>query len=386
MAKVVLKAGRERSLKSGHPWIFSGAIETIPSCEMGEILPVYSSEGDFLAQAYFNPGNSLSGRILSFTQKSIEEELIHNLKAAITLRQRLFNPALTNCYRLINAEGDKIPGFTVDVYDKTLVIQVQTQGIERLKPFLVQQLIHLLKPEGIYEKSSSFARREDGLEDFEGVIYGTVPERIQILENGIPYIVAVRDAQKTGFFLDQREMRQKVLTLSKGLRVLNCFSYSGAFGISALKGGAKEAISLDSSPTACALAEENSALNQFSNHRILCTDAFDYLEKEPLDFDLVILDPPAFVKKRKSLDAALKAYQKLNALVIKKMPPRSLLLTSSCSSYVTEPLFQQTLFFAAQASGRFVRVISHHLQASDHPTSIYHPEGSYLKSLLLYIE
>lgn len=384
--KVVLKPGREKSVLRGHPWIFSGALESLPICDPGTILPVYSSQGEFLAQAYFHPDNSLTGRILSFQQGEIKKKLEQLLISACQLRKQLFEGQKTNAYRLINGEGDGLPGLIVDYYDGYLALQIHTQGIEKLRDFLIQQLVKILSPKGIYEKSLSPAREEDGLEMREGILYGNVPEKISILENGKTFLVSIPEGQKTGFFLDHRSMRQKVEEISKNRRVLNCFSYTGAFSIYALKGGAKEVTSIDSCKTACRLAEENTEINQLKNHQILQADVFDYLESHPIEQDLVILDPPAFAKKRKHLDNALKAYQKINYTVLKGLPPRSFLLTSSCSYHVTEELFVQAVFFAAEKAKRNARILSRHLQAADHPISLNHPEGAYLKSLLLFVE
>ncbi|MBS0630002.1 MAG: class I SAM-dependent rRNA methyltransferase [Verrucomicrobia bacterium] len=385
MNKVILKKGREKALLRGHPWVFSGAVDALPQVGPGTILPIYSSDGQFLAQGYFNPGNSLVGRILSFEEGGIKELLKKNIVEAISMRKELFG-AGTNAYRLINGEGDGIPGLIVDFYNGYLALQIHTRGIENLKPFFVEQLIELIKPKGIYEKSHSPARQEEGLESFEGLLYGEVPETIEILENGVKFVVSLPNGQKTGFFLDQRSMRAQVGKLAKGRKVLNCFAYSGGFSIYALEGGAQSVTSVDSCSNACKLAKENSLLNNFENHVVVQSDVFEFLERETFDWDLVILDPPAFAKKKANLEHALKGYQKLNEKVMRKLPPRSLLLTCSCSHFVDENLFQLAIFTASRKAGRFVRIIGKHAQAPDHPIAITHPEGSYLKSLLLFVQ
>lgn len=380
MSSVVLKKGREKALLRGHPWIFSGAIASLPKVSPGTILPIYSSEGQFLAQGYFNPGNSLVGRILSFEEGEIKESLKRKIVEAIALRKQLIPN--TNAYRLINGEGDGIPGLIVDYYDGYLVFQIHTQGIENLRAFFIEQFVELMKPKGIYEKSLSPARQEDGLKPAEGVLYGEVPEKIEIVENGIKFTVSIPHGQKTGFFLDQREMRAKIGELAGGRKVLNCFAYSGGFSFYALKGGAKEVTSVDSCPKACQLAREN----PFPNHTVVQADVFEFLDNSNFDWDLVVLDPPAFAKKKGNLEHALKGYQKLNEKVLRKLPPRSLLLTCSCSHFVTDELFQLAIFTASRRAERFVRIIGSHLLAPDHPISINHPEGAYLKSLLLFVE
>lgn len=380
MSSVILKKGREKALLRGHPWIFSGAIASIPQVSPGTILPIYSAEGKFLAQGYFNPGNSLVGRILSFQEGEIKEALRKKIVEAIALRKQLIHT--TNAYRLINGEGDGIPGLIVDHYDGHLVFQIHTQGIENLREFFIQEFALLLQPKGIYEKSLSPARQEEGLKPVEGILFGQIPEKIEIVENGIKFDVSIPQGQKTGFFLDQREMRAKIGELSKGRKVLNCFAYSGGFSFYALKGGAREVTSVDSCPKACQLARET----PFSNHTVVESDVFEFLDTTNFDYDLVILDPPAFAKKKGNLEHALKGYQRLNEKVLRKLPPRSLLLTCSCSHFVTDELFQLALFTASQRAERFVRIIGRHTLAPDHPIAITHPEGAYLKSLLLFVE
>ncbi len=386
LKQIILKEGKEKSLVRRHPWIFSGAIESFPAIEPGEILSVLSSKGAFLAQAYFHPENTIAGRVLAFHEGNIEEELTLRVVEAELLRSQLFDRKTTNAYRLINAEADGLPGLIVDNYNGHLAIQISTYGMERLKPLIISILIKVIQPRSIYEKSLSPSRLQEGLKESHGLIYGEERDQIDIIENGIPFVVSIKLGQKTGFFLDQREMRQKIASLAKNKKVLNCFSYTGAFSIYALKGGATHVTSIDTCPQACAFAEQNTQLNGLTHHKVIREDVFAYLQREPLDFDLIILDPPAFTKRRKNLQAALNGYRQLNAMTLRKMPPRSILLTCSCSAHVDEELFQQTLFHAACEAQRSVRIIGRHIQASDHPVSLYHPEGSYLKSLLLFVE
>lgn len=386
--RVILKEGKERSLLRRHPWIFSGAIAEASPHEPGEILPVYSAEGKFLAQAYFHPSVTLAGRILSFESTSIEQHLLQLLQKAKSHREALFKGHVTNSYRLINAEGDGIPGLIVDYYAGHLAIQISTCGIERLRPFLIEALVSVFQPISIYEKSSSSSRKEEGLEQREGVVYGQDVDQIEIRENGIHFVVSIKLGQKTGFFLDQREMRRKIGELAAGRRVLNCFGYTGGFALYALKGGATQVTTVDSCAQACAFAEASTLLNQIDSdaHQILRKDVFDFLEKDPLEYQLVILDPPAFAKKRKNVESALRGYRELNERTMRKLVPGSLLLTCSCSYHVDETQFQQMLFQASLRAGKTVKMLSRHIQAHDHPISLYHPEGEYLKSALLYIE
>lgn len=239
MHKVILKPGREKALHSRHPWIFSGAIASAPSIKHGEILSVFSSKGEFLAKAYFHPENSISGRVLTFQDESIEHALQKKIAQAIHLREQMFDRDQTNCYRLINSEGDGIPGLIVDIYDDLAVIQVNTYGIERLKTLIVETLHKKLKLRGIYEKSTSSARRQEGLPDVSGPVFGQCPPEILVKENGVTFLVSIEEGQKTGLFLDQREMRHLIHRLSKGKKVLNCFAYTGGFSLFAFKGGAE---------------------------------------------------------------------------------------------------------------------------------------------------
>lgn len=383
--KVILKPGKEKALLQRHPWIFSGAVESLPQVAPGSLLSVHSSRGEFLAKAYFNPGNSLVGRVLTFREEKIEEAIRRQIRDAWVLRKTL--PLDTDSYRLINAEGDGLPGLIVDCYKDVLAVQIHTQGMEKLKPLIVEELKQLVSPRTIYEKSLSSARQQEGLADAEGVLWGEECDLLEMRERDLRFQISLKEGQKTGFFLDQREMRAQIAHYAKGRRVLNCFSYTGGFALAALKGGAEFAVSVDSSKRALELAEKNSALNGFSKqqHKLVCEDAFQFLRKDPLDFNLIILDPPAFIKKRSDLVQGCKGYQEINRLVLEKIPPSSFLLTSSCSYYLDEPLFQKVLFQAAHTAGRRVRILSHHIHAPDHPVSLYHPEGAYLKSLFLHI-
>jgi 23S rRNA (cytosine1962-C5)-methyltransferase len=388
MKKVVLKPEKEKSVHRRHPWIFSGAIASIPEITPGEILPIYSSSGTFLAQGSFHPTNSLAGRIISFDQRPVSETLLQKLVKALDLRKQLFNPSQTNAYRLVNSEGDGIPGLVVDVYDTVLVLQVNTCGMELLKPFFVDALIKLMQPSAIYEKSTSASRRSEGLEDREEWLWGTPAPEVEILENGIKFRCAIEQGQKTGFFFDQREMRKLILGYAKGKKVLNCFSYTGGFSLYALKGGAAQVTSIDASESANQLAAVNTQLNGFASkdHTLIKGDVFALLKEKSRDYDFIILDPPAFAKKRSDVDKACQGYKEINRTALEKMPPKSLLLTCSCSHFIDDTLFQNLIFQASLEAKREVKIIGRHLLAPDHPILIYHPEGGYLKSLLLYAD
>ncbi len=380
MSRVVLKPGKEKSLLNRHPWIFSGAIAARPAHAPGEIFPVYSSLNKLLGHAYFHPDNSIAGRMLNFDTQNPLDAVRQSIDRAIELRTQL---AAESGRRLVNAEGDGLPGLIVDQYQDVLVIQIHTAGMELLKPHITEHLIKQLRPKTIYEKSISPARHQEGLADSKKLLYGPETPEVTIVEHGISYIIQPLEGQKTGFFLDQREMRKTVLNLSKNKTVLNCFAYTGGFSLAALKGGATHATSVEISPDACALASRHTF--DPAKHTLVQADVFDFLRTDPLNYNLVILDPPAFAKKRSDLDMASRGYRDINRLAFQKMPPHSILITSSCSAYMDAALFQQIIFQAAAETGRFVRILGRHAQALDHPVSIYHPEGDYLKSLVLYL-
>jgi 23S rRNA (cytosine1962-C5)-methyltransferase len=268
-------------------------------------------------------------------------------------------------------------------------VQISHPALEELKPLIVELLVQHTQPTAIYEKSTSFLRKKEGLAEVREHLWGEQKPIVEVLENGLKFSVSVVDGQKTGLFLDQREMRSWIRTLSHGKRVLNCFAYTGGFSVAALAGGAVHVDSIDSSKKCEPAAAENIGLNHLSpeKHRFLTEDAIRFIaQAKTLSYDLVILDPPAFVKHRKDIDTAFRAYKDLNRTTLEKMPPGSLLLTCSCSYHVSQELFQNILFRAALEAGRKVKILGYHRQALDHPTSIFHPESEYLKSLLLWVE
>lgn len=385
---VILKPGKEKPIVNRHHWIFSGALQHLPDFENGALLPVHSSDGTLLGSAYFNRNAKIIGRMVAFDAMDPMESIKSHIKQAIDLRRTFYQPESTNAYRLINGEGDGLPGLVVDIYDRTLVVQISTLGIEKLLPQILETLTALLKPKTIFEKSSSPSRKEEGLKEVKRLLQGDVVGEISIRENGLRFYVDIPSGQKTGFFLDQSGMRQWVRELAKGKRVLNTFSYTGGFSIYALAGGATHVDSVDISAPAIELLRRNLDLNGFKAGQagIFCDDVFKYLRERALDYDLVILDPPAFAKRKSDVVAACRGYKDINRLAMEKMPPKSLLLTCSCSYHVDEGLFQQVLFQAAVEAKRNVRILGRHRQAFDHPVNLCHPEGNYLKSFLLYVE
>ena len=386
--KVVLKPGKDRAIKHRHHWIFSGAIASLPEFENGDILPVYNHSDELLGSAYFNRKSSIIGRMVSFDATPPLEAITQSIDQAIAMRRTLFDPSITNAFRLINGEGDCLPGLIVDQYNDVLVLQITTMGMDKLRPWLCELLDTKLKPKAIFEKSIVPSRKEEGLKDIQGWIKGEPTQEIIILENKLKFIVNPEEGQKTGFFLDHREMRQLIGSLSSNKRVLNCFSYTGGFSVYALAGGAKCVDSVDISSQAIQLAKRNVQLNGFpeQDQGFYTDDVFKFLREQNLNYDLVILDPPAFAKKQKDIVPACRGYKDINRVTMQKMPPQSILLTCSCSYHVDESLFQKVVFQAACEAKRNVKIIRRHLLALDHPINIFHPEGDYLKSLLLYIE
>jgi 23S rRNA (cytosine1962-C5)-methyltransferase len=385
---VVLKPGRDKAIRNKHHWIFSGAIRDLPDFEDGAVLPVHSSGGELLGHAYFNRKSSITGRMIAFGSEPPEAAVRHSVERALALRARFFDPAVTNARRLINAEGDGLPGLIADLYDDVLVLQVATLGMEKLKPLIIELLTAALRPRTVFERSDLPARREEGLEPAEALLAGEPVEKVRVLESGVSYWVSLTEGQKTGFYLDQRESRRLVRECAAGRRVLNAFAYTGSFSVCALLGGAVKADSVDSSAAAMALAQDNFELNGLASDAgtFFTADVFEFLREPALDHDFIILDPPAFAKKRTDVVAGCRGYKDINRLALQRVRTPGLVLTFSCSHFVEESLFQQVVFQAAGEAGRRVRILQRHRQAFDHPVNIYHPETAYLKGFLLYVD
>jgi len=388
---VILKKGKEKPILGRHHWIFSGAIQNLPEFEDGSLLPVFSYEKLPLGWGYFNRKSALTGRMISFGEvegtdpKKIIEK---HLDFAHQLRVQFFQNGQTTAYRLVNGEGDLLPGLIIDCYNDTFVLQISTLGMKKLTPLIVSWLVKTFNPKAIYEKSLLPSRKEEGLSDYQGIHVGEVPAaEIIISENGLKFAVSILHGQKSGFFLDHREMREQIRHLSKNKKVLNCFSYTGGFSVYAAAGGAKSVDSVDISESAIIQAKKNMVLNGFDSdeNHYFAEDVFLFLREKPLNYDLVILDPPAFAKKQKDVIQACRGYKEINRVAMQKMPKGSLLLTCSCSYHVDEKLFQQLIFQAAVEAGKEVKILGRHRMGFDHPINICHPESDYLKSLLLLV-
>lgn len=390
MPTLHLKPGRERSVRRFHPWIFSGAVARIEGEPApGTIINVHSADDKFLGRGFYNPNSQIVCRMLTWQEEQVDavffERKIH---AALRLREQLVAHS-ANAFRVVNAEGDGLPGLIVDKYADFLVVQVSTLGMAQRRAEIVASLQNLLAPIGIYERSAGASLQEEGLQPSVRLLVGEEPpEKIVMHENALCFNVNVREGQKTGFFLDQRENRRWVAQHAKGRAVLNGFCYSGAFSIYAAAAGATRVVSVDSSGPALQLAKENFALNNLPivTEDFVAADVFHFLRSTTQKFDFIILDPPAFAHRQKDVDNAARAYKDLNLQAFKLLSPGGLLFTCSCSQPLSPDLFQKILFGAAVDAKRAVRLLGHSDHAPDHPINIYHPEGRYLQAFLLGVE
>lgn len=373
----------------GHPWIFSGAIEkTELESETGALADVLDHQGRWLARGLFNPKSQIRVRVLTREKEEIDAAFFsRRLAEAAALRERLVSPA-AGSYRVLNGEGDFLPGLVVDRYAGFLVTQFYTAGIDALKGLVVEALRSVLQPKGIYDRSEGGVRDEEGLAPSVGVLYGEEPpELVPIEENGLGFLVDIRKGQKTGFFLDQRDNRALVASLAAGRTILNCFAYTGGFAVYALKAGARRVLSIDSSRPALDLAKQNLALNGVAvdDADLVRGDAFAYLKSSREVIDLVVLDPPSLAHRRGDVEAAAGSYKFLNLHAMRLVQPGGLVVTFCCSQHVAPDLFQKIVFGAAADAGRRVQLLKRLGHAPDHPVSLHHPEGEYLKGLVLRV-
>lgn len=400
---IELKKGKEESLKRFHPWVFSGAVARIDEgIEEGETVRVLTSQKEFIAVGHYQIG-SISVRVLSFEDIAIDHSFwTERISSSLAMRQKIGiadNPN-NNTYRLIHGEGDGIPGLIIDCYDETAVIQAHSVGIHLCRKDIAKALVEVMgkRISNVYYKSETTLpyKAKLGEESYEaaaanglknGFLYGG-SEKNTAIENGLTFHVDWLHGQKTGFFIDQRENRTLLEQYSKGKSVLNMFCYTGGFSVYAMRGGAKQVHSVDSSAKAIDLTKANISLNfpGDERHQAFCDDAFKFLEKEGNKYDLIILDPPAFAKHRAALRNALKGYTRLNVKAFEHIKKGGILFTFSCSQVVTKDNFRNAVFTAAAQAKRTVRILHQLHQPADHPINIYHPEGEYLKGLVLYVE
>jgi len=391
-AKIILKPGKEQSVMRLHPWIFSGAIKkTDGSLQEGDIVEVFSHEQDFLAMGHYQIG-SIAVRIFSFQQVSPDAgfwkqklEVAYNLRKALNLT----NNKETNVYRLVNGEGDGMPGLIIDYYNGVVVMQMHSIGMYRLRDQIAGAVMELYPHAlaAVYDKSESTLPFKANLGARNEFLLGSI-STVEVLENGYRFGIDVATGQKTGFFIDQRENRQLLKQYACDKTILNMFCYTGGFSVYALGGGAALVHSVDSSPQAVELTEKNVDINGWKEprHKTIQADAFGYMNTIRDAYDVIILDPPAFAKHQDALNNALQGYKRLNAKAIEQIRSGGILFTFSCSQVVSKDNFRKSVFAAAANTGRHVRILHQLTQPPDHPVSIYHPEGEYLKGLVLQVE
>jgi 23S rRNA (cytosine1962-C5)-methyltransferase len=391
--KLILKKGREKPVKNQHPWVFSGAIDRVEGeAAAGSLVEILDSHGRFLATGYFNPSSQIRARILSWEADQVINESFWRswIQRAIDGRLALNFDSQSNANRLVNAEADGLPGLIVDRYGEVLVMQCLTLGIDQRKLMLARLLADIIQPSGIYERSDMAVRQKEGLSRHSGLLWGKEPEdELIITENGLQFIVDIREGHKTGYYLDQRNNRS-ILQRSSYIAqksVLNVFAYTGSFSVCAAAAGAERITNVDSSIPALELAERNMALNKFSRpaDEYIAGDAFEVLRHfrdTNRQFDLIILDPPKFAHTKSDVNRASRGYKDLNWLALGLLERGGLLMTYSCSGHVSEDLFQKILFSAVIDANRFVQIIQRLGQSADHPVSLTFPESSYLKGFL----
>lgn len=392
MITITLKPKKEKSLLRFHPWVFSGAIQKMDKKPAeGDVVKVVSSQGNFLGVGHYQIG-SIAVRILSFKDEPIDTHFwMRRINDAYQMRKMLGlkNLPQNNMYRLIHGEGDYLPGLIVDVYDDTAVMQAHSVGMHLIRNVLAETIVKVV-PEikNVYSKSETTLPYYAPIEKEDGYIIGKKSDTFMAVENGLQFEVDWLKGQKTGFFVDQRENRKLLEKYAKDRSVLNMFCYTGGFSAYALRGGAKLVHSVDSSAIAIESTDRNVRTNfpNASNHQSFAEDAFKFLDSCTGEYDMIILDPPAFARHKNAIRNALKGYQRLNEKAIQIIQPNSLLFTFSCSQAISKDQFRLAIFSAAADAGRDVRILHQLTQPADHPINIYHPEGEYLKGLVLFVE
>ena len=387
MAKAVLKATRESRVRSGHPWVFaSDVVNVIGDFEPGDVVEVYSSKDTFLGKAFYNPNSQITLRMLTYRDEPVNADFFRRrIQTAWEYRQALCDPM--SC-RLIYSESDFMPGLILDKFSDVLVMQSMSLGIEKWKDCITDLLVQIIKPCGIYERSDVPVRRLEGMQQTTGLLYGEVPERVLMKENGISFSVDVINGQKTGYFLDQKENRLEVMKLSRDAKVLDCFCHNGSFALHAAKGGARSVLGVDISEEALVVARENAQMNDLNNVTFEAHNCFDHL-RELTDarekFDIVILDPPAFTKTRSQVESALRGYKEINLRGLRLTRDGGYLVSCSCSQHVFTEQFVDMINIAARDAKKRVRFVELRSQGHDHPVLPASPETRYLKCAIMQI-
>lgn len=385
--QLVLKSGRDKSVRNRHPWIFSGAVKDRPQAKEGDVVAVHSNKGELLAYGHYAPQSTLICRMFAFGNEPLEIDgsfWEEKLQRALRYRRQALHLGDTTGYRLLHAEGDGMPGVVLDIYENAASLQLRTEGALGLQDTIQEFLEKELAVEHLFVQTN---RKQQHAKGGEWVLGGG--QEFTFRENGMQFLVDIEGGQKTGFFLDQRDNRALLRTYAKDRTVLNAFSYSGAFSVAALKGNARLVHSVDISAAAVDQANRNISLNFEGTppHEGIKADCFQFLkEMEAGQYDLIVLDPPAFTKHISTVDKAARGYKEINLKAIQKIATGGLLFTYSCSQHISKDLFRKIVFGAAADAGREVRIVCQMEQSPDHPTSIYHPEGEYLKGLMLYVE
>lgn len=386
-AQVRLKQGREKSCKAYHPWVFSGAVDTIdPVLLTGDIADVVSAEGDFLGRGFFNKTSSITIQIASFQPVSIDKDFfLTKIEEAIRVRKELV--LSSNAMRIMHGSGDFVPGLIIDQYDRFLSVQFLSSALVNRKQMIVDALVSRINPKGIYDRSDSGLKEEEGIEYTGGVVYGEAPhDRLYITEDGIEYPVLIKSGQKTGFYLDLRGTRRLVRQFACAKSVLNLFCYTGGITICALMAGAQSVTSVDSSKQALdVLNSELSRLSLLSRHTTVCSDVFNYIRKSKEQYDLVVVDPPPLCPRKANIQKASRAYKDLNLHAIRVAKKYGFIVTLCCSHHISIDLFQKIIFASAKDAGRNVRIVKIICQEPDHPVNIFHPETEYFKGFLLAV-
>jgi 23S rRNA (cytosine1962-C5)-methyltransferase len=385
MIKLTVKKERVGPVLGRHPWVFSGALKNIPDgIPTGTTIHLVDEGGNFLAQGYFSSYSQIAVRIWSYDAKEEvnDEFFVNRIVRAYELRKNFVESKKTNAYRLINSENDFLPGLIVDKYVDYLVVQFHTAGIEYWKDLIVKALEKVLNPKGIFERSDVKVREIEGIEKKSGPLFGEIPENVTILENGFKFLVNIIGGQKTGFFLDQRDKREALMKYVKGKSVLNCFCYTGGFSVYALAAGAKKVVSVDVSADALELAKKNVELNKLDLEKceFVCEDVKKYLAGvKPGEFDVIILDPPAFIKDRRKIEEGLVGYRKINEMGLKALLNGGVLASCSCSAHLKMTDFRYMLSMAGRGANKTFRILETFTHGIDHPELVAFMEGEYLK-------
>ncbi|HVN27774.1 MAG TPA: class I SAM-dependent rRNA methyltransferase [Candidatus Binataceae bacterium] len=386
MEKIFLKPGRDATVRGGNPWIFSGAIQrTEPgNLAAGAPVEVHDASGALIGVGYFNPATTIAVRMMAWgVAPPVEEILKHRLNGALALRRQVVRDD-TDCYRLVNGDGDGFSGIVIDRYADVLVMQFLTAGADQMRDAIVANLKELLRPRAIIERSSGAVRKAEGLEDREGVLFGEPIAQTEARENGSRIVVDFEHGQKTGYFLDQRENRATFGAMCRGARVLDAYCYAGGFALAALRGGASQVVAVDTSARAIGWAKRNFELNECAaNAELVHADAALYLRETKQRFDVIALDPPALARSRKDADRAGHLYVELNALAMRALAPGGRIMTFSCSTHFRGEAFVNAVRIAQTKSKRNLRILAHLGPGPDHPTLLGHVEGEYLTGLLL---